>query len=207
MIRLMKQLARDANPQQPIEGRTIKWFMDQYHIQIRPADLRRRIIFYRGTLYIKCADFEADSCRCNYVGKGEGSDNTIGLDGSLPHDRFLRRLEDGDLISRFGEQCEWLLANQIASASSHVKLFDVKEWVDFCRYVQRSRVTYWEQTRQRWGMPPNVKSPYDLVFEDDEFGMERFGGTKGDWKRYLENNLKRKPKPKEVRYFGTLGNR
>jgi hypothetical protein len=108
------------------------------------------------------------------------------------------------LISRFGEQCEWLLANQISSSSSQVQVFNVKEWVDFCRYVQRSRISYWRESRQRWGMPANVNSPYDLVFDDDEFGMERFGGTKEVWKKNLENNLKRKPKAKEVRCLSIL---
>lgn len=56
-------------------------------------------------------------------------------------------------------------------------------------------------------MPANVNSPYDLVFDDDEFGMERFGGTKEVWKKHLENNLKRKPKLKEVRCFVNLRTR
>lgn len=177
MFRLMKRLIQDAHPQQPIEGRTARWFMDQYRAQILPMDRRRRII----------------------PGEHEGSQSIVSLEATVVEERFLRHLSAAELISSFAEQCEGLLANQIASTSDHVQLFNVKDWAAFCRLAHRNRLDAWNQG-VRWGLPPGVNSPHELIKDDDGvFGLERFGGVKEDWKKKLEEALKRQSKRKERR--------
>ncbi|TEB26919.1 hypothetical protein FA13DRAFT_1712907 [Coprinellus micaceus] len=175
MYHLLMQLGEDANPSLPPDQRTARWYIDQYRTQILPLDKRQRIIF-----------FEGDG---NTEGPGVRPISPPGAQ-LLSHDRHVRHVSDSELLSRFAEQCEWLLAKQIANPTSgDVHLFNMEEWVAFCRYAQRGRIDCWEKTGGVWGMPPNCNSPYDLVFEGDEFGMERFGWSKEGWTKKLVDAL------------------
>ncbi|KAF6766039.1 hypothetical protein DFP72DRAFT_4863 [Ephemerocybe angulata] len=177
---LMKKLIRDAKVQQPIEARTIHWFVKEYNLQIRnQTDEHQRLIFSTQ--------------------RDDDDPDPTPLTGDVPHRRYLRHIASADIRGRFADQCEWLLANQIASASSAVQLFDTKSWVKWCKEVQKLREETRDQLPRPWGVARNTRLE-DLQFsEEDPFGLERFGGKAKEWADKLKNALNRAAaKPKNV---------
>ncbi|KAH6917388.1 hypothetical protein BKA70DRAFT_332925 [Coprinopsis sp. MPI-PUGE-AT-0042] len=160
---------------QEAEYCTPEWFITKYREVFRDEDAKKRIIFDRADV-----DFSFTFA-----------------DGTAKERRFLRHWASGDLRGRIAEQAEWLLANQIATISRSVQIFNAKVWVAWCERVQRERVKAHE-AGDRWGIPPRYEL-LDLDFPaKDRFGFERFGGTAAIWQEKLSNALKRKPKAKKV---------
>lgn len=145
----MKQLIEDAEFLPSIELRTIDWFLAEYRTQILPLDQYRRIIPAPGAPHI------------------------------LEKPRRLRHLADGELRGRFADQCEWLLAHQLAN---DLQVFDTTAWVEFCNFVRDER----EQSGWTWGMGYKQRklwTPEDTP--GDPFGFERFGGSRERWYELL----------------------
>lgn len=148
---------------------TPQWFVTKYKEVFRDEDAKKRIIFDRSEV-----DFASSFA-----------------DGTAKEPRFLRHWASADIRGRIAEQAEWLLANQIATASSSVQLFNIKIWVAWCERVQEERVKA-SKAGERWGIPPRYELR-DLDFEaKDKFGFERFGGTAALWQDKLSNALNRK---------------
>src|SRR5690606_7074450 len=137
-------------------------FMDEYRKQIHVLDEQHRIIV--------------------------DPDHENEVDEVLPEGkkRHLRHLSRADLLGRFADHCEWLLANQIASPASSVQLFNTELWVKFCNDVQVWR----EKSKGRWGMGYNSKW---MKSDDpgDPYGLQRFGGTKEEWAKKLQQSRNR----------------
>lgn len=107
-----------------------------------------------------------------------------------------RYLDDTDLRGMFADHCEWLLGTQIATFSSTIQLFNTSNWVDFCKKVQWSRRESAQDqsrgTKRIWGVARG--SSLEDFSKDDPFGLERFGGTKEEWRKKLRDALNREAK-------------
>ena len=172
LFHLMKDLAAEGGAE--IEERTIEWFIKEYQARYREQDRYRRIIF-----------------------RYDPNDANIESDGTVKNKRFLRHLSSADIRGRFAEHCEWLLANQIASSSTNMQVFNLSEWVKFCDQVKEWRKKARDLDGQRWGVAWNT--PDDLVFpQDDRYFLQRFGGSAVEWNKKLDLALKRKPPKQKV---------
>ncbi|KAG2023501.1 hypothetical protein CC2G_001147 [Coprinopsis cinerea AmutBmut pab1-1] len=183
LYEMMKRLKEDHN--QPLEDCTVEWYIAKYKEIIRPADKHRRLI-------------------CDK----DDTDHTL-KDGTSKRPRFLRHLASSDLKARFAAQAEWILANQIATASKETDVVNLKKWTQFCKKVQKARERAASEG-VRWGIPAGYDLEELRFSADNPFGMERFGSHRTYWKKKLHNALKRvssqrkagQKKVRNVRFVG-----
>lgn len=144
----------------PIHKRNIDYLIERYIADIRPRDSDgdRRII-----PAVNLASFIA----------------------SEP--RHLRHVSRSEIRSRFAEQAEWLLANQIASNSQNSKLVDIPQWISFCKESWQDSLdahangVKWGSGRSRI-LATETRNAYDLPRRLAEYGQ-----TPEFWANQIKN--------------------
>ena len=154
------ELCENDPDETPIHKRNIDYLIKRYLVDIRPRDNDgdRRII-----PAVNLASFIA----------------------SEP--RYLRHISRSEIRSRFAEQAEWLLANQIASNSQNSKLVDIPQWITFCKESWQDSLDA-HANGVKWGcgrsrnLSTEARNSYDLPRRLAEYGQ-----TPEYWANQLKN--------------------
>ncbi|KIM46384.1 hypothetical protein M413DRAFT_441477 [Hebeloma cylindrosporum] len=164
---LIKELIDTDENCTPLKNRNIEWLIHRYYTEIYPRD----------------------SDRARKI-----QDSRLDLD-VYEEPKHLRHIPRAEIRGYFATHAKWLLAHQIASASSATSLLDIRQWIAFCDEASRDSMDA-KKHGVHWGIPKGqqveVNSTYDLAKD-----LAKFGCNVKFWETKLKAARKSKPKRKK----------